>query len=68
MQSARVSKSHPVDPPFSVHVLNYRFVPVWIRTFHSTRPWITVLTTGTHQGKALNTSTVEEEMVHFFMV
>ena len=24
--------------------------------------------TGTRQGKGLNTSTVEEEMVHFFMV
>ena len=68
MQSARVSKSLPVDTDFSVCALNYHFVPAWIRTFHCMSPWITVLTTGTHQGKGLNTSTVEEETVCFFMV
>ena len=49
-----------------MRVLNYHFVPAWIHTFHCTSPWITVLTTGTHQGKGLNTSTVEEETVRFF--
>ena len=36
-------------------LLNYRFLLVWIRTFHRTSPWITVVTTGTHQGKGQNT-------------